>query len=488
MKINKLRLFWIIFLGMMVLSISIEPNSRLGFAASSAIEPQAASAPIFSCFGNNTPSPPADTTPPETTTPWAKSYGGTSNDNASSFQQTSDGGYIIASNTNSFGAGGVDLWVLKSNSDGTVAWQKAYGGTSDDYANSIQQTSDGGYILAGFPKSFGAGNGDFWVLKLNSDESVAWQKSYGEVGAEEPRSIQQTSDGGYIVAGQTSSFGAGDFDLWVLKLNSDGTVAWQKTYGGTSHDYAFSIQQTSDGDYIVAGATVSFSAGLTDFWILKLNSDGTVAWQKTYGGTGDDWAYSIQLTLDGGYIVVGYTSSFGAGGYDFWILKLNSDGTVAWQKTYGGTDDDFSVSTHQTSDGGYIVAGQTSSFGAGGNDLWVLKLNSYGTVAWQKTYGGTSDDFGLIRQTSDGNYIVVGSSNSFGAGGYDLWVLKLSSDGSIIFNPSSGASVTNTSATVTDTSATITNTSATITNTSATITNTNATITDTNAIINQQAP
>jgi uncharacterized delta-60 repeat protein len=421
---------------------------------------------------------------------WAKSYGGTGYDWAESIRQTSDGGYVVAGYTQSFGAGNTDFCVLKLNSDGTVFWQKTYGGANYDEANSIQQTSDGGYIVAGYTQSFGAGFYDFCVLKLNSDGTVSWQKTYGGAGHDYASSIQQTSDSGYIVTGITLSFGAGAYyDFWVLKLTSTGTVSWQKRYGGTSDDYANSIQQTSDGGYIVAGYTQSFGADSYDFWVLKLNSDGTVAWQKTYGGANYDDAYSIQQTSDDGYIVAGRTSSFGAGSYDFWVLKLNSDGAVAWQKRYGGADWELAYSIQQTSDGGYIVAGYTQSFGAGSYDFWVLKLNSNGIVAWQKRYGGADWELAYsIQQTSDGGYIVAGWTESFGVGGEDFWVLKLNSAGTIPFNPASGAQMVDTNAIPTATNATIADTTATVTNTSATVTATNATVVDTNATIEQQAP
>jgi uncharacterized delta-60 repeat protein len=316
-----------------------------------------------------------------TTSPaaFSKTFVGTIGEiNVNSIQQTTDGGYILAGEADSFGAGRSDFFVLKLNPDGTVAWQKTYGGTSSDMANSIQQTTDGGYIVAGRSSSFGAGGTDAWVLKLNPDGTVAWQKTYGETGTDMANSIQQTSDGGYIVAGRSSSFGAGVNDAWVLRLNPDGSVAWQMTYGDTGHDYANSVQQTSDGGYIVAGYSYSFGAGGGDAWVLKLDPDGTVAWQKTYGGTGWDPAWSVQQTSDGGYIVAGWTNSFGAGGYDAWVLKLNPDGTVAWQKTYGPSWDDWVNYVTQTMDG-FIMAGSTCPF-SGSCDLWVLKVNADGDI------------------------------------------------------------------------------------------------------------
>jgi hypothetical protein len=315
---------------------------------------------------------------------------------------------------------------------------KTYGGAGDDYANSIQQTSDGGYIVAGYTQSFGAGFTDFWALKLDASGQVVWQKTYGGGNDEVANSIQQTSDGGYIVAGWTRSFGAGGPDLWALKLDASGQVVWQKTYGGGNDEVANSIQQTSDGGYIVAGLS-----GSSDFWVLKLDASGQVLWQKTYGGGGLDYAYSIQQTSDGGYIVAARTFSFGAGNWDVWALKLDASGQVLWQKTYGGGDLDEARSIQQTSDGGYIVAGSTFSSGAGQADFWVLKLDGNGNVVWQKTYGGGDLDYGYsIQQTSDGGYIAAGWTRSFGAGGFDFWVLKLDGNGDI---PGCSAVLTSTS-------------------------------------------
>ena len=369
---------------------------------------------------------------------WAKTYGGSSSEYAFSIQQTSDDGYIVAGITWSFGAGGDDVWVLKLDTIGNVIWQKTYGGSDDETAYSIQQTTDGGYIVAG-STSFGAGKSDIWVLKLDGNGNILWQKTYGGTSDDLAKSIQQTTDGGYIIAGYTYSFGAGAGDSWVLKLDSSGNVVWQKTYGGNENDGGTSIQQTTDGGYIVAGGTSSFGAGAGgDSWVLKLDSSGNVVWQKTYGGSELEYASSIQQTFnqDGepdGYIVAGPTSSFGVGyGYNFLVLKLDSQGGVSWQKAYGGSGMDDAWSIYQTSDRGYIVTGYTNSYGAGGNDndIWILKLDSNGNVIWQKTYGGSDYENAFsIQQTTDGGYIVAGSTDSFGAGYEDFWVLKLDSNG-----------------------------------------------------------
>ncbi|MDD5223772.1 MAG: MopE-related protein [bacterium] len=421
--------------------------------------------------------------------PWAKSFGGPDYDEAWSVQQTSDRGYLVAGYTDSSGLGSDDVWVMKLYSDGTVAWQKAYGGAGGEWADSAQQTSDGGYVVAGATNSFGSGNSDLWVLKLDEDGTVAWQKTYGGTNADETYSIQQTSDGGYIAAGYSYSFGASDGNIWVLKLDADGEVTWQKIYGGTNEDMAYFVQQTSDGGYIVAGYTYSFAASNTAMWVLKLDTDGTVTWQKTYEVGDDNWAYSVQQTSDGGYIVAGYTNNWAMSTADFWVLKLDADGAVVWEKTYGGTKYDFAYAVRQTSDGGYVVAGQTYSFGEGNSDVWVLKLDADGAVDWEKAYGGADRDLAYsIQQTAGGGYVVAGYTESFGAGSYESWVLTLSPDGDITFIPASGAGMVNTSATVTDTSATVTNTSVVGVDSGAVVTDNSYFIVDPEPTITTQAP
>jgi uncharacterized delta-60 repeat protein len=393
---------------------------------------------------------------------WAMTYDGHDHyDSASSVQETSDGGYIVAGWTQYPGSDQHDFWVLRLASDGRTTWENSYDRTDYDYASCIQQTADDGYIVAGRSGVSSGGPYDFWVLKLNpdghidGDGSIAWQKTYdADSGDDYAYSIQQTADDGYIVAGKTSSALSSD-DFWVLKLDDNGDIAWQKTYGGADKDIAYSIQQTTDDGYIVAGYTGSSGAGDYDFWVLKLNpdgdpsGDGSIAWQKTYGGTQRDIASSIQETTDGGYVVAGRTQSFSAGDYDFWVLKLNSNGTVAWEKTYGQFYADYASSIHQTTDSGYIVAGHTRSFGGGGGDFWVLKLHpdgwdpdgpggdppQDGIIAWEKTYGGTGwEAASSIQQTSGGGYNVAGDTWSFGVGDpvpHDLWVLKLGDNGQI---------------------------------------------------------
>jgi len=403
---------------------------------------------------------------------WQKCLGGPDGDAAYSIQQTNDGGFIVAGVTSSNDGhvwgnhGGSDAWVVKLDSSMFIHMQKCLGGTGADFAYSIKQTSDGGFIVAGFTMSNDgdvSGNhgwNDAWVVKLNSSGDIEWQKCLGGTNDDYAYSIQQTSDGGFIVAGETNS-NDGDVsgnhgwnDAWVVKLNSLGDIEWQKCLGGTNNDYARSIQQTSDGGFIVAGYTSSNDGDVSGnhengkYWVVKLNSSGTILWQKCLGGTVyGAIAYSIQQTSDGGFIVAGETRSYNGdvsgnhGGIDYWVVKLDSLGDIEWQKCLGGTNNDYARSIQQTSDGGFIVAGYTSSNDGdvsgfhGYSDYWVVKLNSSGDIEWQKCLGGTNDDWARsIKQTSDGGFIVAGftASNdgdvSGNQGNSDAWVVKLTNE------------------------------------------------------------
>ncbi len=361
--------------------------------------------------------------------PFATVYKGAGYSDAYALQLTRDGGYIIAGET-WFSNDVNDAWLAKLKVDGSVAWQKAYGGAAMDSIRAIVQMDDGNYMAAGVSKSFGGGDRDAWLLKLDSSGNIVWQWTFGGTGEDFAYAIQKTSDGGCVVAGGTNSSDALWYDAWVLKLNGDGSVAWQKTYGGGSHDEARAIQQTGDGGYIVAAMTNSFGGGQSDPWVFKLNGDGSMAWQRAYGTQYSDEAYAIQQTLDGGYVLVAQTGGSCGDGGRFWVLKLDAAGNVTWQKSYGGDGWDRPYTIQQTGDGGYMVGGTTSSFGMAGGDAWVLKLNEDGDVIWQKAFGGGDDGYEdsarAIQQTDDGGYLVAGGSGTFGG----AWVLRLNADGS----------------------------------------------------------
>jgi hypothetical protein len=360
---------------------------------------------------------------------WLKTYGGTGQDQGYAVRQTLDGGYIIAGFTQSFGAGATDVYLIKTNASGDTLWTRTYGGTRGDWGFSVQQTSDGGYIVTGLTTSFGdTTNGDVYLIRTDASGDTLWTRNYGGVDDDRGNAVQQTSDSGYIVVGYTHSFGAGDYDVYLIKTNASGDTLWTRTYGGTDADWGFSVQQTLDGGYVVAGYAVSL--GSDDVYLIKTNASGDTLWTRTYGGAGIDWGYAVRQTLDGGYMVAAFTYSFGAGGADVYLIKTDASGDTLWTRTFGGPGVDFGYSGQQTSDGGYVVAGYTSSFGAGFYDVYLIKADASGDTLWTRTYGGTSFDQGRsMQETSDGGYVIAGLTSSFGAGSDDVYLVKTDADG-----------------------------------------------------------
>ncbi|MCP3685681.1 MAG: T9SS type A sorting domain-containing protein [bacterium] len=333
---------------------------------------------------------------------------------------------------------------------GDTLWTRTYGGALEDIGYPMQQTSDGGYIIAGYTKSFGAGDLDFYAVKTDSVGDTLWTRTYGGSLNDHARSVQQTDDGGYILAGYTTSFGAGSGDCYLIKTDAIGSIEWDKTYGGIGDDCAFSAQQTSDGGYILAGYTTSFGAGGWDFYAVKTDSVGDTLWTRTYGGSSDDWAWSVQQTIpDGGYIITGQVLSYGAGGWDFYAVKTDSVGDTLWTRTYGGTGDDHPKSVLQTIDGGYTFAGLTNSFGAGSCDFYLVNTNSLGDTLWTRTYGGILEDIAFcVQQTSDGGYVLAGYAYSFGAGGRDFYLVKTNTLGDTLWTRTYGGSLDDTAVSV----------------------------------------
>lgn len=365
---------------------------------------------------------------------WQQSMGGSMYEYSREILYTADGGYITVGYSESsdgdvsVNQGGGDCWVVKQNANGAIEWEKTYGGTGFDYASSIYGTSDGGYVIAGYSESIDGdissayGNGDCWILKIDNNGVIQWQSTYGGTATDNAQSIKQTNDGGYIVAAYSESADGdvtgnhGGGDCWVLKLNNSGILIWQQSLGGTSYDFGQNVTQTSDGGYILTGGTHSNDGNVVgqngngDCWIVKLDNNGDVSWQKALGGSAYDFGQSVEETNDGGYIIAGYSESFDGditaqhGNGDCWILKFDNSGTLQWQKTLGSSGNDYAFSVKQLLNGNYIMIGY-SEFNDGdvasnlGNfDCWLVNLDVFGSIQMQQSLGGSGVDIGYSVQ------------------------------------------------------------------------------------------
>lgn len=396
---------------------------------------------------------------------WQRSLGGSSSDELISTKQTHDSGFVLLGSSRSingditFNHGGYDFWVVKISKTGLVEWQKSLGGSSDEYAGSIEITNDGGYIITGTTNSndgditYKNGLNDVWVVKLSSYGSIQWQKTYGGSNADTGNEIIQTVDGGFLIGSSSRSsdgdlsINYGDLDLWIFKIDAYGNIQWQKTYGSTSAEFLYSIDKTSDNGFIIAGEVSNL-----DILVLKLDWVGNLVWQKTLGGSGYDFHPTIKQTSDGGYILSAGTESVDGnvsenhGVSDFWVVKLNSLGDILWQKTYGGSLRDYAFFIKETPDNDYIVCGSTDSRngdlqnqggGGGAGDFWLLKISQTGTIIWQKKLGGGGYDLAYSAGiTFDNGYFVSGISYYSGGdvaehhanGTPDYWIIKLTPD------------------------------------------------------------
>ncbi|RKX68987.1 hypothetical protein DRP53_09495 [candidate division WOR-3 bacterium] len=251
-------------------------------------------------------------------------------------------------------------------------WTRTYGGTRDDWGYSVQQTTDNGYIIVGETGSYGAGSTDVYLIKTDADGDTLWTRTFGGTGRDYGYSVRQTTDGGYIIAGWTFSYGAGGGDVYLIKTDANGDTLWTRTFGGQDCDCGWSVQQTTDNGYIIVGTTFGYGGGRADVYLIRTDADGDTLWTRTFGGVDDDYGYSVQQTSDNGYIITGYTKSYGVGG-DLYLIRTDADGDTLWTKTFGGPAGDCGWSVQQTTDNGYIITGVTTSYGAGENDVYLIK-------------------------------------------------------------------------------------------------------------------
>jgi len=366
-----------------------------------------------------------------------RTYGGLNSENGKKIRPTADGGYIIVGSTESSGSGNSDVWLIKTYANGTLQWSKSFGGTENDYGKDVRQTADGGYVLTGYTYSFGNGGLDVWLIRTDSNGSMIWNETYGGGGNEYGEGVQQTKDGGFIITGCDYHSGIDPWsELYIIKTDALGSEEWSSTFGNSGDfSWGLSVIQALDDEYVTIGYTESFGNGRKDIWLLKIDGNGDLTWHETFGGPGYERGYSLEQTADDGYILVGYSNSWGLGGNDVWLVKTDENGQEMWNQEFGGPEDDEGYSVRITANGGYIISGSTQSYGAGSKDMWVICTNNTGTRLWDRTYGGPSIDYSeSVCTAADEGYMVLGTSYSYGAGEYDMWLIRIEPGGACQFS------------------------------------------------------
>lgn len=329
-------------------------------------------------------------------------------DNGWEAMQTNENGYIIVGATD----GGGDVLLIKTDEFGDTLWIKTFGGTSGEYGHSVQQTSDHGYIIVGETLSYGAGEYDIYLIRTDSLGHKLWQRTFGGAYHDFGKSVQITTDNGYIIAGRTSASALDDIEIIVVKTDINGNEIWTKNYGGPGMDYGETIINTNDGGYAIIGATTSFGAGEYDAYLVKIDENGDTSWTKTYGGPYTDIGNSIMQTIDNGYIIVGHTDSYGAGDVDMYLIRTNDSGDTIWTKTFGGALYDIGTSVDITNENEYIVTGYGESFSVNtGIDVYLIKYDQFGDTIWTQKFQDSFTDYAnSVQQTTDGGYIIGGTT------------------------------------------------------------------------------
>lgn len=383
---------------------------------------------------------------------WTKTIKGSGDDWANSIQQTTDGGYVIVGTTHYPESVDRDVWLIKTDANGDTLWTKLFGGSDWDEGKSVQETRDGGYIIVGHTRSFGAGGDDVWLIKTDSNGDSLWTRFFGGSYYDVGRSVQQTFDDGYIITGYTESSNSGtNADLWLIKTDAGGDTMWTKSFGGIYGDEGNSVHQTTDGGYIITGLTnrIFFQISYqSELWLIKTDANGDTLWTRSFiGSSGVDEGYSVQRTVDGGYIAVGgknipYGGWYLRGGTnmslpvesgidtDVWLIKTDANGDTLWTKAFGDSLINIGYGVKPTLDGEYIITGVKQQ-PVGTYDVLLLKTDVNGKIIWSKTFGDSLNDVGnSVQPTGDGGYVVAGSFESIGGDGYDAdaWLIKVAPD------------------------------------------------------------
>ncbi len=363
---------------------------------------------------------------------WKRSFGGPGVNVGNSIQQTTDGGYIITGQTNSAGAGQFDVYLLRTDAEGNALWSQTFGGPADENGTSVRQTTDGGFIVAGNTNSFGSGKYDVYLVKTDSQGNVLWSRTFGGTEDDIASSVRQTADGGYVIVGTTGEIYSSrvQSNVYLIKTDGNGNAVWTKTFGQSSINSGNAVQQTVDGGFIVTGTTFDFVSGRNAVYSVKTDLNGEMQWTKTFEDSSHQMTgISVQQTSDSGYVVLGELNSGADGGEAIVspiLIKMDSGGNVLWTNTLEAPG--MSVAAFDsTSDGGFIITGTSGNIP--NQSIYLARTDSVGDMIWLKTLAGTGESSAYVQQTSDGGYVLVGGTTSYSAGIEGVLVIKTDSNG-----------------------------------------------------------
>jgi hypothetical protein len=371
--------------------------------------------------------------PPANQPTWEHTYGGTGRDEAIRAAPAEDGGTVIAGDRTPDGKTDADAWVIRLDAAGNTTWERTWGGQGDEHVEDVHATLDGGFVVTGDTEGETSGVGKVWVAKLDGKGSTVWQQTYEKQRKGRPHAVVAVADGGYVVAGREQSKNPNYYDGWVAKLDGDGKVVWERFYGGDADDSVAAIRETPDGGYVFAGTTDSKGAGGADAWVVKLNATGEVLWERTFGGPLDDGATDIVALGDKGYVVSGWTDQDKEHRKrDGWVIRLDAKGDKLWEHSYGGRENDVAESIRPGNDGGFVVVGSLEPHETAPPDAWVFRIDDNGAVLWDRHLGGDAADVAMaVVPKLDGAFVVAGRTSSKGAGGVDAWVFQLNAKGEL---------------------------------------------------------
>lgn len=357
---------------------------------------------------------------------WSVNYGGTYNEEAYAGAIADDGGYAVIGNVFLNGNGSYNFYLLKLNSVGDTLWTRDYGGDSAEYGYDLKKLGDGGYILVGSTRSYGNGGKDIYVVRTDSLGDTLWTRTIGGSGDDYGRAVALASGGGFVICGTTDSYGFGYTDMYVVRLDANGNLLSSRPFGGTAGDVGAAVIRTTDNGFLAVGSTGSFGSGYSSVYAVRLSAAGDSLWARTYGGSSADFGRAAVNAIDGGFVLAGRTASYGAGFYDAYIVKIDADGNFVWENTFGTSSDDYAHSIMAAMDGTYMISGFSEVSPSRKYDAYVVKADVAGGRIWERSYGGDQADYGnAIVQDQGQDYVLIGHTYSFSYGGSDIYVTKI---------------------------------------------------------------